>query len=144
MDIIIDHIKTNEDSVCGDIRHILCRHPPMAEILVVHYLSIRSLYDIPCLLNITYRQSKPTTHIVFDVEKVLLAVLIIQVECANALLNYINTYHRDKVYRIYDILDEYMNIDLDVNILQNSPSENFTEYVNNINKYVSKINEILN
>jgi hypothetical protein len=144
INLVINNIINIEDTTCHYIKNILNKYKELADILVVHYLSIRAIYDLPPLLNISYRDKRPTTHIVFDVEKVLLAGLLIQVDCSNAILNYINTNFPEKIEKIYDIIDQYINIDININILSGNPSENFKIYVENIYNYVSKILEILN
>jgi hypothetical protein len=100
----------------------------LADILVIQYCSIRCIYDMPSLCNNNYRNTRPTTYSIFGEDKTLLASLIIQIDCTNALLHFLNDNYPNKVSKTNLVIDKVLNLDNDIDIISNSPMDNIDIY----------------
>jgi len=100
----------------------------LTDIIAIQYCSIRCIYDMPDLCNINYRNSRPTANIVFGEDKTLLSAMIIQVDCVNALLHFLNDYYPNKVENAQIFIDKILNLDNDIDIISNTVFENKEVY----------------
>ena len=100
----------------------------LTDIIAIQYCSIRCIYDMPDLCNINYRNSRPTTNIVFGEDKTLLSSMIIQVDCINALLHFLNDYYPNKVQNAQIFIDKILNVDNNIDIISNTSFENMEIY----------------
>ena len=96
--------------------------------MAIQYCSIRSIYDLPDLCNVNFRNSKPTTNILFGEDKTLLSSMIIQVDCINAILHFLNDYFPNKVHKSQIFIDKILNLDTNVDIISKTSSENLEVY----------------
>ncbi len=100
----------------------------LTDIIAIQYCSIRCIYDMPDLCNVNYRNAKPTTNIIFGEDKTLLSSMIIQVDCINALLHFLNDYYPNKVCKSQIFIDKILSLDTDVDLLLKTSKENFEIY----------------
>lgn len=112
----LDYEKTNKNIIY------------LTDIIAIQYCSIRCIYDMPDLCNINYRNSRPTTNIVFGEDKTLLSSMIIQVDCLNALLHFLNDYYPNKVPNAQIFIDKILNLDNNIDIISNTSFENMKIY----------------
>ena len=75
-----------------------------------------------------YRNTRPTTYAIFGEDKTLLASLIIQIDCTNALLHFLNDNYPNKVSKTNLVIDKVLNLDNDIDIISNSPMDNIDIY----------------
>jgi hypothetical protein len=83
---------------------------------------------MPSLCNNNYRNTRPTTYSIFGEDKTLLASLIIQIDCTNALLHFLNDNYPNKVSKTNLVIDKVLNLDNDIDIITNSPMDNIDIY----------------
>jgi hypothetical protein len=100
----------------------------LTDIFAIQYCSIRCIYDMPDLCNINYRNSRPTANILFGEDKTLLSAMIIQVDCINALLHFLNDYYPNKVQKAQIFIDKILNLDKNIDIISNTVSQNIETY----------------
>jgi hypothetical protein len=116
----------------------------LTDIIAIQYCSIRCIYDMPDLCNVNYRNSRPTTNIVFGEDKTLLSSMIIQVDSINALLYFLNENYPNKIENSQILIDKILNIDSEVDLISNTPKENFEIYKKQINKVYKELIIFLN
>lgn len=100
----------------------------LTDIIAIQYCSIRCVYDMPDLCNIKYRNYKATANFIFGEDATLLSSMIIQVDCINALLHYLNDYYPNKIENAQQFLDKILKIDDKIDILYNSSLDNMEIY----------------
>jgi hypothetical protein len=116
----------------------------LTDIIAIQYCSIRCIYDMPDLCNVNYRNRRPTTNIVFGEDKTLLSSMIIQVDSINALLYFLNENYPNKIENSQILIDKILNIDSEVDLISNTPKENFEIYKKQINKVYKELIIFLN
>jgi len=132
--IITNIIKENDDFIVKiyerslEYEKINKNIKILADILVILYCSIRCIYDMPSLCNNNYRNNRPTTYAIFGEDKTLLSSLIIQIDCVNALLHFLNDNYPNKVLNANIVIDKVLNLDKDIDILSNSANDNIEIY----------------
>jgi hypothetical protein len=99
---------------------------------------------MPDLCNVNYRNRRPTTNIVFGEDKTLLSSMIIQVDSINALLYFLNENYPNKIENSQILIDKILNIDSEVDLISNTPKENFEIYKKQINKVYKELIIFLN
>ena len=72
---------------------------PLADIISMMYFSIRNYFDMPQLLNVPYRCSRPNSFIIFGQDCSLLGSITLSIECMNELLHMVNKMRPDKLSR---------------------------------------------
>ena len=117
----------------------------LADIIAIQYCSIRCIYDMPDLCNNIYRNSSPSTYLIFGEDKTLLSALIIQIDCLNALLHFLNDNYPNKVSSANLFIEKLLNLDKDIDIVLNSPTNNMeiykTKTLELFNELVTFLNE---
>ena len=116
----------------------------LRDIIAIQYCSIRCVYDMPDLCNVNYRNTRPTTNVIFGEDKTLLSSMIIQVDCINALLHFLNDYYPNKVENAQIFIDKILNLDKEVELISNTPLENMGVYKTQILKIFKDLFSFLN
>jgi hypothetical protein len=116
----------------------------LTDIIAIQYCSIRCIYDMPDLCNIHFRNNRPTTNHIFGEDKTILASMIIQVDCLNAILHFLNDYYPNKVADASKFIDKILNLDNDIELLLNSSYENLQIYKNKILELYKELFVFLN
>ncbi len=135
MNIIISNILSEKDDFLIKLYELSSEYEKinnnikyLTDIVAIQYCSVRCVYDMPDLCNIKYRNNRSTTCLLFGEDATLLSSLVIQVDCINALLHYLNDYYPNKIENAQQFLDKIFKIDEQIDILYNSSFDNIEIY----------------
>lgn len=95
---------------------------PLADIISMMYFSIRNYFDMPQLLNVPYRYSRPNSFIIFGQDCSLLGSITLSVECMNELLHMVNKMRPDKLGR-YGELTKIIMTQQPFNVFATTPND---------------------
>lgn len=107
-----------------------------ADIISVIYLSNKTLYNLPMLLNNDYINNKPSTHLIFGEDTVLLAIISMGIDSISELTNFINKYYPEKrnIISKFIIKDYYV-----FNIFTEDKNDILINYNNDYKQLIEQI-----
>jgi hypothetical protein len=111
--LVMLSIINNPDSfVCEFYKHILNESHKflLADIFSMAYLSIRNIYDLPCLNNIQYREKKPTAISLYGESISILGSVSLIIEITNELLKIVPKHYPKLIDIIPDIVISLNNV----------------------------------
>ena len=111
--LVMLSIISNPDSfVCEFYKDILNESDKflLADIFSMAYLSIRNIYDLPCLNNIQYRDKKPTSISLYGESVSILGSVSLIIEITNELLKIVPKHYPKLIEVIPDIVISLNNV----------------------------------
>jgi hypothetical protein len=110
----------------------------LADIFSMLYLSIRNIYDLPCLNNVKYREKKPTAISVYGESISILGSVSLIIESTNELLKIMTNHFPNLIEMLPEIL-----ISLNKMIINPFEKNNMETIKKNLmNEYKSILNKL--
>jgi len=108
-----------------------------ADIFSLIYLSLRNIYDLPCLDNVRYRNKKPSTSSIFGENLSILSSLTLIIETINEILKIdrsIYENNEDVILNIIISLNNFVINPFNKNNLESIKNKMMAEYIKIMNE----------